>query len=100
MFFKLKGMLSLITCNELTSDVTINLVTAEFCVPSKELVAVTTMVLTSPTVALQDALNVAMIDALESLSIVSLVAMNIGILPCITQKIGHININYFESTLY
>ena len=46
--------------------------TAEFCVPSKSLVAVTTIVLTSPTVASQGTLNVAVIEVLESSSIVIL----------------------------
>ena len=57
---------------KLTSDITTNLVTAEFCVPSKSLVAVTTIVLTSPTVASQGTLNVAVIEVLESSSMVIL----------------------------
>ena len=46
--------------------------TAEFCVPSKLLVAVTTIVLTSPTVALQGTLNVAVMGVLEFSAIVTL----------------------------
>ena len=46
--------------------------TAEFCVPSKSLVAVTTIVLTSPTVASQGTLNVAVIGVLEFSAIVTL----------------------------